>query len=377
MENLSYSILDSISKINRQDWDDLFGDILEGYQFYKTLEESNLKEFSFCYIILYINSRVILIAPVFIADFNLDIACEGSIEKLILLIRKFLPRFLISKTLFCGSPFAEHGSLGIRKDLRDKDAAIRKLSEIIEVFCAEKNIPLVIFKDFLAADTPYLEALKPSGFFKVDSFPSVITELNFNSFEEYLNSLGHSTRKSLRKKLKQSYGKAEIVVKITDRIEEIAQEIFRLYENTYHGGTTKFEKLTKEFFLIAQNYLAQHSKFFLYYVNKQLAAFNLCFVYKDLLIDKFIGFDYDISSKHNLYFVSWCFNVDWCIKNRLRFYQTGQTDYGPKIRLGGKLLKLYAFIRHRNKLMNLSLRILARFFQPGNFDPDIKNHKYA
>ena len=376
MENISYSVLDSIDKINRQDWDEVFSDIPEGYQFYKTLEKSNLKEFSFYYIKLSKNSRPILIAPLFIADFNLDIASEGSVEKIVRLVRKILPRFLISKTLFCGSPFAEHGALGIRKDIPDKNAAIRRLAEVIEGFCAEKNIPLVVFKDFLQTDAPCLFPLFAKGFFKVNSFPSVIAELNFNSFEQYLSSLGHATRKSLRKKLKQGFGKAPLSVNVTDNIVETADEIFRLYENTYHRGGTKFERLTKEFFLSAQDYLAPHTKFFLYYVNNKLAAFNLCFVYKDLLIDKFIGFDYDIANKYNLYFVSWCFNVDWCIKNSIRFYQVGQTDYVPKIKLGGRLVGLDAYIRHRNKLLNPVLKLLARFLKPDNFGSDIKQ-KYA
>ena len=44
---INYKIVDSISKIKKQEWDVLFGDIPEGYQFYKALEESVLKNFPF------------------------------------------------------------------------------------------------------------------------------------------------------------------------------------------------------------------------------------------------------------------------------------------------------------------------------------------
>jgi hypothetical protein len=97
-------------------------------------------------------------------------------------------------------------------------------------------------------------------------------------------------------------------------------------------------------------------------------------IYKDLFIDKFIGFDYDISKKYNLYFVSWCFNVEWCLKNSIRFYQTGQTDYYPKLKLGGRLIPLYAYLRHENLLLNLILKLLALFLKPENFDEDIKSN---
>ena len=52
----------------------------------------------------------------------------------------------------------------------------------------------------------------------------------------------------------------------------------------------------------------------LYYVNGKLSAFNLCFVYNDLLIDKFIGFDYEIARQYSLYFVSWCYTKESIIE---------------------------------------------------------------
>jgi len=373
MNNIIAEILDSVTKIKREDWDLIFGDIPEGYNFYKTLEESGLKDFTFYYAVLYRDKEIISIAPLFITDFNLDIAAEGWIENMIQVIRKSVnSRFLIFKTLFCGSPFRESGILGIRKDINEKRPILDKLIKTISEFCKEKKTTLIVFKDFLKDDCLLLDSLISKDFLKVKSFPSVVTELNFHSFDEYLHSLGYSTRKSLRKKIKKAYESADIRVKIAGNIDDIADEIFRLYENTYHRGATKFERLTKELFINAGRNLSPNIKIFLYYVNGKLGAFNLCLVYKDLFIDKFIGFDYDISRKYNLYFVSWCYNIEWCLKNSIRFYQTGQTDYHPKLNLGGMLIPLYVYIRHKKSLLNLILKLLAVFLKPENFDKDIR-----
>ena len=94
-------------------------------------------------------------------------------------------------------------------------------------------------------------------------------------------------------------------------------------------------------------------------MNGELSAFNLCFVYNDLLIDKFIGFDYDIARQYSLYFVSWCFNIEWCLKNSIRYYQVGQTDYESKLKLGGTLIPLYAYFKHKNLFFNLIIKLLA------------------
>jgi len=381
MPDIHCKILDSINKIAKKDWDLIFGDLPEGYQFYKTLEESRLEGFTFYYLLVHDSRGILLIAPLFITDFNLDIATEGFIEKIIHYIRKYFPRFLILKTLFCGSPFAEHGVLGVRAGTRNntdepvtRSALLAKMISEIYRFCRKKDISLVVFKDFLKEDTCFLDNLRLSGFFKVNSFPSVANELNFSSFEGYLESLSGSTRKNLRRKIKNAHSQALISVEITDDCRNIVDDIIKLYENTYHNGAIQFEKLTRDFFLNIGDNLKPHAKFFLYYVNHKLAAFNLCFVYKDLLIDKFIGFDYDIAKRYNLYFISWAFNIDWCIKNSLRYYHTGQTDYQPKIRLGGRFIPLYAYLRHKNRVVNLALKLMAKLLSPENFDAQIKNN---
>ncbi|MFH1281313.1 MAG: GNAT family N-acetyltransferase, partial [Candidatus Omnitrophota bacterium] len=100
----------------------------------------------------------------------------------------------------------------------------------------------------------------------------------------------------------------------------------------------------------------------------RLAAFNLCFLYDNLLIDKFVGFDYEISKQFNLYFVIQAYNIKWCLSNSLCYYYSGQTNYEPKIRLGGKLITLYAYLKHKNMFFNSFLKLLIPLFKPDNFD---------
>ena len=361
---VKYKIVDSISKINRDDWDSVFGSIPEGYEFYHTLEKSDLKGFSFYYLTLYRNGMVLSIVPLFVADFYLDIVSDGLIKKVIHSIRHLIPRFFILKTLFCGSPFGENGVLGIPKDVEETRLLIDEIVQVMQRFSKENKIPLTIFKDFLKENTPLLDSLKQKGFLKVNSFPSVRMELNFNSLEEYFGSLSTSTRKDLRRKIKKAYSKDKIKIKVVDDVEDIIDDVYTLYLNTYHAGEVKFEFLTKEFFINVSKYLKPHTKYFLYYVEDRLAAFNLCFVYDHLLIDKFIGFDYEIAHPYSLYFVSWCFNIEWCLKNSIRFYQVGQTDYLPKIKLGGSLIPLYAYVKHNNFLFNVVIKYLTIFLKP-------------
>jgi predicted N-acyltransferase len=359
MVEVTYKIVDTVSKINREEWDSLFGSIPEGYEFFNTLEKSNLKEFSFYYLILHQNGGTRLIAPLFVADFYPDIVLDGLIKKVICSIRHFIPRFFVLRTLFCGSPFGENGVLGIQKDSKDTDILIDELVKGMHKFSKENKISFIIFKDFLKEDTSLLDSLKHKGFLKVDSFPSVRMELKFNSLEEYFRSLSYSRRKDLRRKIKRAYAQFGIKIKIVDSVENIIDEVYRLYLNTYYASKVRFEFLTKDFFINVSQDLKPYAKYFLYYMKGRLCAFNLCFVYDHLMVDKFIGFDYEIARQCYLYFVSWCFNIEWCLKNSIRFYQVGQTDYEPKIKLGGSLVPLYAYFKHNNFFLNLLIKLLA------------------
>ncbi|MHB8154490.1 MAG: hypothetical protein ACYDFR_00345, partial [Candidatus Omnitrophota bacterium] len=109
MQKINYKLLDNLNKIEQSEWDAVFGDIPESYHFFKTLGNSEFPEFRFYYLVIESDNEMVAIAPLFSADFRLDISVEGWLSKFIQSVRKVFPRFLIIKTLFCGSPFGEHG----------------------------------------------------------------------------------------------------------------------------------------------------------------------------------------------------------------------------------------------------------------------------
>jgi len=376
MASITYRVYDNIDSIDKRDWDAIFGKIPESYQFFRVFGNSGLNGVSFYYLVFYSDNTIVFIAPLFSKDFNLDVAVEGWPVRAINFIRRLYPRFLIFRTLFCGSLCGEYGILGFRDDFKKDPRMVSLLSFRLNDLARKLNCPLIVFKDFTQQYALILDALIPEGFSKLESFPTVSVELNFNSFEEYLASLGKSTRKNLTKKLKQAYARTSLEVKIVDDVKECIDQVAKLYENTYQDSTLKFEHLTKQFFLQLSLDLREHTRFFLYYCDGRLAAFNLCFIYNNLMIDKFIGFDYDISNKYNLYFVSWAHNIKWCINNKIYSYFPGQSNYEPKIRLGGKLITLFAYLKHRNPCFNHLLKLLKILLKPDNFDKNIKRKTY-
>ena len=374
MNPLTYKIYSSVTQIDRDEWNRLIDDIPEGYDFFRAVESSHLEGIAFSYIMIFQNSVPFLLVTAFTSDLDLGIALEGGGQKILNTIRKAFPRFLIMRTLFIGSPFGENAVIGFNRSTPQDDASMAELLKALMILCKQEHLSCIMFKDLLDKDLLLVQPLARQGFFKAASFPSVVIELNFKSMEEYLLKLGGQTRKDLRRKIKKAQAEGPIEVRVVDHVTEIVDEIYALYLNTYNAGTVHFEKLTKDFFInISQNMAG--TKFFLYYVNGRLAAFNLCFLHNDTLIDKFIGFDYALARRYNLYFFSWYFNIEWCLNNNVRLYQVGQTDYEAKLRLGGKLIPLHVLARHNNTIMNSLLRMASKFLTPKHNDLQLKSHE--
>lgn len=362
MKDIHYKIVSSIRDISKDDFQNCVEDMAEGYEFFQTLESSHLEGFVYFYLLVYQQTELVLFAPLFIFDFDLTAGLEAVSRSVVKSLRLLWPRLLIIKTLFCGSPCGEYGFIGLKRQSISSDVLLDELLKGMKDIGRQQKTPLMCFKDFLQKDAKLFVRLKDCGFFQAHSFPSVMVDLPFGSMEAYLASLGRATRKDLKRKIKRASSAGSFTVKVMSSAETIINEIYPLYLNTYHAGMVKFEKLTKDFFLQASRLMP--SKIFLYYCNEKLAAFNFCFIYKDILIDKFIGLDYSLTRQFPLYFLSWFYNIEWCLNNGIKHYQVGQTDYEPKMRLGGHKVPLYVYLKHRNPLTHRLLAMAAKNLAP-------------
>jgi len=100
-----------------------------------------------------------------------------------------------------------------------------------------------------------------------------------------------------------------------------------------------------------------------------MVSFAFCLIRGNYFIDYYLGFDYSIAHKYNLYFIRFRDLLKWCIANGVKKYEMGVTTYEPKRRLGFDFVRLYFYIKHRNRLINPFLKIIGHFIKPENFDP--------
>ena len=370
---LTFSISDTIDNIPRDDWDRLFDPgCIEGWGFHRTIEQSGIKEFSFGYALIKRNNTLCAIIPFFINDFSFATIIQGPLQKLILFVQKFWRRFLWIKIIFVGNPLNEKLRIGISVD-EQMNEIIKEAVNGLSSFAARTGASAMLFYNLTEGQKNIASALEQNGLLCMENFPNTILEIKAKNLEDFIQNLGSSTRKDLRRKLRKTASLVTLKTEVLTDIFAIQNEVYRLYTCNFEESDVHFETLTPEFFHNIQINMPESTRFFITRAGEKIVAFNLCLLKGNTLIDKVIGMDKKISRMYSLYYTTFCENIDWCIKNGIRYYVLGITDYHPKLRLGAKLMPLYIYVKLFNPLLKLFSRPLVRFIQPKNFDPTLKN----
>ena len=369
---LKTKVTKRITQIPPDDWKRVFPNVLESYDFLRTLDESNLEQFSFYYIMIYDRKTPIGATTCFLVNYPLDTSIQGPLKRITSSIKKFMPNIFSLKAVVCGMPIGQ-GRIGMAAQ---SEAVINAILHRVEQIAKKNRASVIALKDFDQRYTKILDPLQKKGFSKFDSLPT--TELNiwFKNFEEYLMTLSVATRYDLRRKFKKTDGRVKIDLKIVDSLDDdTLQDVHKLYLGMATTQDMNFELLPIDFFKNISRGMPGHVKFFLYRIEKRLVAFMLCLISEDLFIDYYVGLDYSVAHKHHLYFVKFRDALNWCIKHNIKKYEMGTTSYEPKKRLGFDLIPLYIYVKLRNKALRPIFNLICQFLKFENFDPSLKKAK--
>ena len=315
------------------------------------------------------------LCPVFRLDYNVATAVQGPARKIAEIAARLAPGLLCFSVIGLGSPLGERCHIGFDPalDSAGRQQALQAMLEALEQQAKAHKISMVAVKDLTQADNVALAAtLSVAKFARVNSLPIAVLDLPDAGEAAYLARLSPATRKDLRRKLAKS---GDVRIEQRASIEGTESEIEALYEATRSRSALDygaFEDLPPRFFARTMAALGPRAFLMLYFVGGQLAAFNLLLRDDHRLIDKFWGMRPEMARAHNLYFISWMANVRLCFKQNIPLLQTGQTAYANKLRLGSRLVPGHVWFRHRNRLIQAFLKILARFIAFDLMDPDLK-----
>lgn len=358
-----------ISDIPAGDWNRVFPDVLESYDFFRALDDSDLEQFQLYYIMAYDRNVPVGATACFIVNYSLDTSISGPLRRASNSIKKILPDLFSIKAFVCGMPMGQ-GRIGMAGH---EDKVLIAILRRMEQIARKKRASVIAFKDFDKGYTGVLDPLQKEGFTKFDSLPTTEMNVWFGDFEEYLKTLSGASRYDLRRKFKKVDGHVKIDLEITDALGGgVLEDVYRLYLDISDRHEMGFELLPIEFFRNISARMPGRTKFFLWRIDGKLAAFVLCLVSEEMLLDYYLGLDYSIAHKYHLYFVKFRDVMNWCIKRGIKRYEMGVTGYEPKKRLGFDFIPLYLYVKLRNRMLRPVFNFVCQFLKFENFDPCLK-----
>ncbi|MBI5124069.1 MAG: hypothetical protein HZA72_01460 [Candidatus Omnitrophica bacterium] len=139
---LTTKVTRRIAEIPRKDWDSVFPQlptILENYDFFKTLDESGIEQFSFYYIMVYDREKAVGATFCFLLNYSLDTSISGPLRRLTNSVRKIAPNIFSMKAIVCGMPMGQ-GRMGAAGS---EDAVLKTIIHRMERLAKKNKAPVI------------------------------------------------------------------------------------------------------------------------------------------------------------------------------------------------------------------------------------------
>lgn len=362
--------LNSEAEISAELWQACFPAPYEGRWWYKALEQCGITDqFTFLYAQVSDAAGAIAIAPAFVMNVPMRLVLPPPLLPLANIVGKIIPSALYQRTLFIGSPCSDEGRVGMLSHA-NRPQVLRCVNDAMALQAKKLNATMRVWKDFPQEYAQDFAAF-PSNLFPLVSFPGTVVQLPNATKESYLSTLKSSRRNKLKKKLKAA-AEAPVEVEVLQQPNSATMdEIFSLFWQTYEKGSTKFERLNRQFFdlIAAEN----HAYFVILKAreSQRIVAFMLCFAMGEYMINKFIGIDYTKPKEWFLYFKLWEAAVDWSATMQAGTIQSGQTGYSAKIELGNQLVPFTNYCAHQNPVIHWVYAKVAKTINWDTLDEDL------
>ncbi|MHC8345818.1 GNAT family N-acetyltransferase [Pseudomonas sp. RT6P73] len=356
----------TIEAIDRGAWNECFPAELEGWEYYRAVEQAGIADFQWRYLALYENQILVAAAVAFTTAYSLDTTVQGSGKRVTEQLRRWWPGLFDVRLYALGSPVAEQCHVGTARqiDPARRPALLEQLLTLARNDADQAGIGLLAVKDASHRDPQWLQVCQDAGLQSMPGLPSAELPIRFGSVDAYLGTLGKSTRKDLRRTLRGQGPRIEW----RRSVEDLLPRMMALYEATLERSDLTFERLPPDYFRQVLEHLDQRAACVLYWVGEELVAFNLVLLDEQRLVDKFFAHDLSRTRDHNLYVRSWLANVDYCIEHGIPIYACGQAGYASKLRLGCSFTGNTVFFRHRNRVFDGLLRLVKIFIRPDRSD---------
>jgi predicted N-acyltransferase len=356
-------------------WQHAFPGKTKDHRFYEIVADTLDSKFEHHYLLLEDGAgKIRAVQPIFFVRQNL---VEGipALRAAVDAVRRRFPRFLTLRILMVGNAAGEgHLSTCVPQD---EEWVANALYQVLDIYGRQSGASLVVFKDFPASYRKVLWKFPANDYTRVPSMPMTELSLDYSDFDEYVTTLGASTRKDLRRKFRRIAAADPISVEVVTDLTPYVDKVYPLYLQVHERSALKFERLTKEYLSSLGRRIPDRARFFIWRQKGEAIAFSVALVHDGTIYDDYLGLDYRVALDLHLYFHTLRDVLTWSLSQGLRRYRSSPLNYQPKLHLGCDLYPLDLYVRHTNPVLNKVFRPLLRFLEPTRHDPVLKRFRNA
>lgn len=180
--------------------------------------------------------------------------------------------------------------------------------------------------------------------------PKCILDLQFPTFENYVQSLRSNYRAKYKKVMKKSEG---LNIRFIDNKKEFTDELYEMYFNVLNRSRLRIETLSKEYFM------GDMFKVFVAEREGTPVGFVQLLENGTELIFEFVGVDYRYNDEFSVYHRMLYEIIRYGIENGFKSIDFGQTADDTKLKLGCHYEPLYAALHHSNPIINFICKKVA------------------
>lgn len=367
--------LNDVKYIDENQWASILGKKhIKGIDFFKSIQQSNIPNIKFHYLIISDQSKIIVIVPCFNFKLDLiDLLDKSILSKVFLKIRCRFHKFLKIRTFVIGSYASScEYFIGVGDIPESYETEVFSLIKKQLMLKTRKlKAKLTLIKEIRETQINRVKATLGEDFCFCKFFPNTFVP-TFVECRPYPSALKTSHQRRYRKqreKYNQSYT-WQIIRDITPY-----KDIFeKMYLNVLRKAKNKFEVLNGNFFVNLNKNIPDHT-FFIISQDKHGSIKNMALIIEeeDRLIPLYLGMtDRDIDSK--VLYINMLFNViEVSEQMNKELVEFGQTSYYPKIMSGAFVEQIYYGFSSYNKWI---LKLLKGITLLDLFKIDLLSHVY-
>jgi hypothetical protein len=229
-----------------------------------------------------------------------------------------------------------------------------------------KKIGMIFVKDFYndifseIKDSPFC-----SKYHVIDTQPSMIMNVSadWKNIQDYLQALKSKYRVKAKQSLKVASRLQRIELTV-EEIERIEPELHALYLKVVGDVGFNLFILAPNYFSTVKRFMGDRFRLWIYKDGDEMISFFTVFEDGDILDAHFLGYDQEVNHKFKLYHNMLLAMISEVTTRGFKQLQLSRTASEIKSAAGAEGVRMWAYLRFPNPILNAILPYAYSFFKP-------------